>query len=75
MLVDAQVVEAVVAAVLDVVHARDVLDVEVHVETVVEVHVRQTAIAIVEIPARDIAETIARVDVLTRVRADADLLA
>ena len=73
--VDAQVVEAVVAAVLDVVHARDVLDVEVHAETVVEVHVLQTAILLVEILAQEIAEMTAREDVLTHVKVDADLLA
>lgn len=72
---DAQVAEAAVEAVLDVVHAQDVLDVEVHVETIVEVHVLQTAILLVEILAQEIAEMTAREDVLTRVKVDVDLLA
>lgn len=72
---DAQVVEAVVEAVVDVVHVQDVLDAEVHAETVVEVHVLQTAILLVEILAQEIAEMTAREDVLTHVKVDADLLA
>ena len=72
---DAQVVEAAVEAVVDAVHAQDVLDVEVHVETIVEVHVLQTAILLVEILAQEIVEMTAREDVLTRVKVDVDLLA
>lgn len=71
----AQVAEAVVEAVVDVVHVQDVLDAEVPVETIVEVHVLQTAILLVEILAQEIAEMTAREDVLTRVKADVDLLA
>lgn len=71
---DAQVVEAVVEAVVDAVHAQDVLDVEVHAGTV-EVHVLQTAVLLVEIPAQEIVEMTAREDVLTRVKVDVDLLA
>lgn len=72
---DAQVVVAVVEAVVDAAHVQDVLDVEVHVETIVEVHVLQTAILLVEILAQEIAEMTAREDVLTHVKVDVDLLA
>ena len=71
----AQVAEAVVEAVVDVVHVQDVLDAVVPVETAVEVHVLQTAILLVEILAQEIAEMTAREDVLTHVKVDADLLA
>ena len=71
----AQVAEAVVEAVVDVVHVQDVLDAEVPVETAVEVHVLQTAILLVEILAQEIAEMTAREDVLTHVKVDVDLLA
>ena len=71
----AQVAEAVVEAVVDVVHVQDVLDAEVPVETAVEAHVLQTAILLVEILAQEIAEMTAREDVLTHVKVDVDLLA
>ena len=71
---DVQVVEAAAEAAVDVVHVQDVLDAEVHAGTV-EVHVLQTAVLLVEIPAQEIVEMTAREDVLTRVKVDVDLLA